>query len=104
MKASLLFLRRFSEKERARALAGERPSYKTFFAVAEHVGKDKRGNPVFRRDERGRIVTVRQERSIQNERFSQTGTEKYVEVPVLDDDSPLIAEAFRNEKLQSSRQ
>ncbi len=49
-------------------------------------------------------MTVRQERSIQNERFSQTGTEKYVEVPVLDDDWPLIAEAFRNEKLQSSRQ
>jgi type I restriction enzyme M protein len=88
VKASLLFLRRFSENERINTYSGEIPNYETFFAVAESVGKDKRGNPIYLRDEQGRKLTAKE---LKSGKESDTN----IDVGILDDDLPQIAVDFR---------
>lgn len=50
VQASLLFLQRKSYQER---LLTEQQDYDVFMAIAEKVGKDRRGNPIYLRDEDG---------------------------------------------------
>src|SRR5690606_1888475 len=52
VQASLLFLQRKTELERQLAQEGN-DDYKVFMALAERLGKDRRGNPVYQRDEDG---------------------------------------------------
>jgi type I restriction enzyme M protein len=61
---SLLVLRRktFNERELESA-AGKKRRYNVFFALANHIGHDKRGNTTYRRDPLGNeIVETRRER------------------------------------------
>jgi type I restriction enzyme M protein len=51
VQASLLFLRKRLRRE---VSAGNYPRYPIFMGIVEAVGHDRRGNPVFRRDEDGR--------------------------------------------------
>ena len=54
---SVLILRRRSEQEKlAQSLAGEAEDYQIFMAVANSVGKDRRGNMMYTRDDDGREV------------------------------------------------
>lgn len=52
VQASLLFLRKKTEEERLAAANG-REDYEVFMAIAEAVGKDRRGQPIYRRDDDG---------------------------------------------------
>lgn len=55
---SVLFLRRKSEQEKlAESLSGETTDYPVFMAIAETVGKDRRGNILYKRDDDGREIT-----------------------------------------------
>ena len=57
---SVLILRRKSEQERlAESLSGETTDYSIFMAVAKSVGKDRRGNMVYMRDNEGRELLRR---------------------------------------------
>jgi type I restriction enzyme M protein len=57
---SVLILRRKSEQEKlAESLAGETSDYSIFMAIAKSVGKDRRGNIVYKRDKEGREIVRR---------------------------------------------
>ncbi|HUU29581.1 MAG TPA: N-6 DNA methylase [archaeon] len=58
---SVLLLRRKSEQEKlAESLSGATPDYVVFMAVAKTVGKDRRGNIIYVRDQDGRQIVLRE--------------------------------------------
>ncbi|MDD3744482.1 MAG: N-6 DNA methylase [Lentimicrobiaceae bacterium] len=57
---SVLILRRKSENEKLmESMSGEMAPYKTFMANVKKVGKDRRGNFIYKKDERGREIVKR---------------------------------------------
>ena len=53
----LVFLRRKSTEEmNLESLGGESMNYEVFMAIAKNVGKDRRGVPIYMRDEHGRVL------------------------------------------------
>lgn len=93
---SLLFLRRKTQREiQTTDLAGSN-SYPVFMAVAERVGFDRRGNPLYRRTPEGDEVI---EEVDESERI-RVGGESVVrrlrrKHKVIDNDLPTIASAYR---------
>jgi type I restriction enzyme M protein len=58
---SVLILRRKSEQEKlAESLSGEPVSYQIFMAIAKFVGKDRRGNIIYKKDQEGREIVNRE--------------------------------------------
>lgn len=93
---SLLFLKKKTDREIAsEVIAGEQPDYPVFMAVAEKVGIDRRGNPVYRRRPDGEVIL---ETRYEVQRVSVLGVDQEVRVPrkvrAIDDDLPLIADAY----------
>lgn len=93
---SVLVLRRKSEQEKlAESLSGQVADYPIFMAIAKAVGKDRRGNTIFRRDLDGREIVRRD----LYEQYSQSTILDFlpgVEVSgrVVDDHLPKIASDF----------
>lgn len=96
VQASLLFLQKKSANERNIAHQGEE-DYDVFMAIAEKLGKDRRGNPIYLRDEDGaeiifpianKYVAYRPE---DGKPIVKTRIEKQ---RMLDDDLPKIAKAY----------
>lgn len=95
VQASLLFLEKKTDNDRNIANEGEE-DYEVFMAIAEKLGKDRRGNPIYVRDEDGAeilfptvteyVVKDKDENAIVKSR-----TEKLRQ---LDDDLPKIVEAY----------
>jgi len=57
---SVLILRRKSEQEKLmESMSGEMAPYKIFMANVKKVGKDRRGNIIYKKDERGREIVKR---------------------------------------------
>jgi len=57
---SVLILRRKSEQEKLmESMSGEMAPYKIFMANVKKVGKDRRGNFIYKKDERGREIVDR---------------------------------------------
>jgi type I restriction enzyme M protein len=57
---SVLILRRKSEQEKlADSLSGNTQDYRVFMAIAKKVGKDRRGNIIYKRDPQGREIVRR---------------------------------------------
>jgi type I restriction enzyme M protein len=57
---SVLILRRKSEQEKLmESMSGEMASYKIFMANVKKVGKDRRGNIIYKKDARGREIIKR---------------------------------------------
>jgi type I restriction-modification system DNA methylase subunit len=94
---SLLFLKKKTENEKiAATMAGEQPDYPVFMAVAEKVGIDRRGNPVYKRHPDGEIVLEVQE---EKERVRIGGREEVTVLhrkhKAIDNDLPEIAKAYK---------
>lgn len=94
---SVLILRRKSEQEKlAESLSGEAGDYQIFMAIANSVGKDRRGNMTYVRDQDGREV-LRPE-LYENYRSSTIlDFQSIVETNgrVVADELPRIAELYR---------
>ncbi len=94
VQASLLFLQKKTQAERDAAINGE--DYEVFMAIAEAVGKDRRGVPVYKRDEDGaellfdELKQVLLRDSLGNEKIIS----KKSRVKRLDDDLPAISQAY----------
>ncbi len=95
VQASLLFLRKKTEEERLAAANG-REDYEVFMAIAEAVGKDRRGQPIYRRDDDGAEILFDGEKKTLV--FQPDGSTKVVTRRVkekhLADDLPEIAKAY----------
>ena len=95
VQASFLFLQKKTEAEKLAAVKG-REDYEVFMAIAEAVGKDRRGQPIYVRDDDGAEMTFEEEKKTLY--FDPNGREriirKRVTVKHLDDDLPGIAIAY----------
>ncbi len=93
---SMVLMRRFDQKERTRARKGKL-DYPVFFAVTEKIGHDKRGNAVYRRDEKGDDIFVTR-RDIIKDIDPHTEEERLREIevkePFIDDELPEVATAY----------
>jgi len=94
---SLLFLKKKTDEEiRAAAIAGRQPDYPVFMAVAEKVGIDRRGNPVYERRPDGEVIL---EPHVDKSTIAVHGRERNVAVTrmvkAIDNDLPEIAKAYK---------
>lgn len=95
VQASLLFLEKKSEQERQ--LAQEKDEdYDVFMAIAEKLGKDRRGNPIYLRDDDGAELLFNKETKYLTKKSSGEKTLKVrrEKIKGLDDDLPKITKAY----------
>lgn len=95
VQASLLFLQKKTEVERQLA-QDSAEDYDVFMAIAEKLGKDRRGNPIYLRDEDGaELLFDTETQYIVNKKdgTSEVKTRKE-KLKHLDDDLPNITQAY----------
>jgi type I restriction enzyme M protein len=95
VQASLLFLQKKTEQERQLAQEKDK-DYEVFMAIAEKLGKDRRGNPIHLRDNDGAEVLFNVETKYLTQKRNgdkelKTRREKLKQ---LDDDLPKITDAY----------
>jgi type I restriction enzyme M protein len=96
VQASLLFLEKKSELQRQLAQDKDE-DYDVFMAIAEKLGKDRRGNPIYLRDHDGAELVFRVEKEylVHKTDGSEPKVKTRVEkVKKLDDDLPNISESY----------
>lgn len=95
VQASLLFLQRKTELERQLAQESN-DDYKVFMALAERLGKDRRGNPVYQRDEDGAEILFDTETQyvVHKKGGAVEVKTRREKVKRLDDDLPTIVKAY----------
>jgi type I restriction enzyme M protein len=95
VQASLLFLQKKTQAERDAAINGE--DYEVFMAIVEAVGKDRRGVPVYKRDEDGAELLFDELKQVLLR--DSLGNEKVISkksrVKRLDDDLSEISVAYK---------
>lgn len=102
VQASVLFLQKKTDAERDAANLGE--DYEVFMAIAETVGKDRRGVPIYKRDEDGAELLFDDMKEVLfrdhlgNARLST----RKVRVKKLDDDLPAISDLYTEFKEKAS--
>jgi type I restriction enzyme M protein len=97
VQASLLFLQKKTELERQLVQETDE-DYDVFMAIAEKLGKDRRGNPIYLRDEDGAELLFDTETKYVVNRKDGTPEVKTrrEKLKQLDDDLPKISEAYFN--------
>jgi type I restriction enzyme M protein len=95
VQASLLFLQKKTETERTHALLQEE-NYDVFMAIAEKLGKDRRGNQVYLRDEDGAELLFDEIKTYLtfNKTEGRILKERKEKIRRLDDDLPKISLAY----------
>lgn len=95
VQASLLFLEKKTENQRNLAHNGDE-DYDVFMAIAEKLGKDRRGVPIYLRDEDGAEILFETEKkyAVFNEKGNQYIKSRKENIKVLDDDLPKIVQAY----------
>lgn len=95
VQASLLFLQKKTEVERQLA-QDSAEDYDVFMAIAEKLGKDRRGNPIYMRDEDGaELLFDTETKYIVNKKDGTSEVKTRREkLKQLDDDLPLIAKEY----------
>lgn len=95
VQSSLLFLQKKTDEEQLKPI--EEDQYDVFMAIAEAVGKDLRGAPVYKRDEEGAELLFEHTKKWLS--FNETGREiirqRKEHVKMLDDDLPEIVANFK---------
>ena len=96
VQASLLFLQKKTDAEQLTPITNE--DYAVFMAIAETVGKDRRGVPIFIRDEEGAELLFEHKRQwLSTDEFGKPIVKERKErIKRVDDDLPGIAEAYRS--------
>lgn len=97
VQASLLFLQKKTEVERQLA-QDSAEDYDVFMAIAEKLGKDRRGNPIYLRDDDGAEMLFDVETKYLNNKKdgSKEVKARKEKLKLLDDDLPKITEAYFN--------
>lgn len=102
VQASLLFLEKKTENQRNLVHDGGE-DYDVFMAIAEKLGKDRRGVPIYVRDEDGAEILFESEKKYlaYNEQGKTYVKSRKEKIKMLDDDLPKITVAY-NEFLKRS--
>lgn len=90
VQASLLFLQKKTQEEIDLANAGKE-DYDVFMAIVEKVGKDRRGNPIYIRDEDGAEILFEETKEYIVKGEVRSRTEK---IKQADDDLPKVSEEY----------
>lgn len=95
VQASLLFLQKKTELERQLSQEGGE-DYEVFMAVAEKLGKDRRGNPIYMRDEDGAEILFETETKylVHKKDGSLEVKTRKEKLKQIDDDLPMISKAY----------
>jgi len=95
VQASLLFLQKKTAEEKLISIANE--NYDIFMAIVEAVGKDRRGAPVYVRDEDGAelLFEHKKEWISLDEKGNTIVKNRNERVKLLDDDLPKASEAYK---------
>ena len=100
---SILILQKKSKSEVDREeKAREIIDYNIFMAIVDHIGHDKRGNQIFKRDEQGNIIVIEKEDLVKEKDISGTlVARKEIKIEkIINDQTILIPEIFSNWKKQ----
>lgn len=94
VQASLLFLQKKTQTEREAAVNGE--DYEVFMAIAETVGKDRRGVPIYKRDEDGAelLFDDKKEVLLRDNNGNEKVIKRKARVKRIDDDLPKISATY----------
>ena len=93
---SVLFLQKKTKEEKDREeKTGEMSDYNIFMAMAEKIGHDKRGNPLFKRDKEGNEILVDDIGSVITEEDTIVHAKK---TKIADDQTPDISKIFKEWK------
>lgn len=95
VQASLLFLQKKTAEEKLIAVADE--NYDVFMAIVEAVGKDRRGVPIYVRDEDGAelLFNNKKEWLSSDENGNTVVRSRNEKVKHLDDDLPKVSKAYK---------
>jgi type I restriction enzyme M protein len=100
---SILFLQKKTQKEiDLEEKSREIIDYNIFMTMIDHIGHDKRGSQIFKRDEKGNIIVVEKEHLVK-EKDAEGNTVVRKEVmqdKVINDQTIHVAEIFTKWKLQ----
>ncbi|HNW70735.1 MAG TPA: N-6 DNA methylase [Bacteroidales bacterium] len=101
VQASLLFLQKKTTSEQLSAINGE--DYDVFMAIAETVGKDRRGVPIYMRDEDGAEILFDKVKEVllTDNKGNKKLKSRKIRVKQLDDDLPKISKAFHEFKMEA---
>lgn len=96
VQASLLFLQKKTEQQRQLSQEKEE-DYEVFMAIAEKLGKDRRGNPIYLRDDDGAEVlfNVETEYLTKKRNGDKELKVRREKIRQLDDDLPKIKESYK---------
>jgi type I restriction enzyme M protein len=98
---SVLILRRKSDQEKLmESMSGQMTAYDIFMANVKKVGKDRRGNFVYKKDEKGREIINRE----LYKPFAESTILDFLPVAettgrIVDDELPIVAELFKIRKM-----
>lgn len=103
VQASLLFLKKKTDTERQLAKVKEE-DYDVFMAIAEKLGKDRRGNPIYLRDEDGAEILFEEVKKylVLGKDGTRTLKTRKEKVRKVDDDLPLIFKTFIDFKIKKN--
>ena len=92
---SLLFLQKKTAKEQLVPIDDE--DYDVFMSIVEHVGKDRRGVPIYKRDDDGAELLFDNVKKwlIRDERGHEVIRERKERIKKLDDDLPEVTKAYQ---------
>ena len=95
VQASLLFLQKKTAQESLVPLDEE--DYDVFMAIVEKVGKDRRGNPIYKKDDDGaELLFEHTKQWLATDESGRTVVrERKIRVKELDDDLPGVAESYK---------
>ena len=94
---SVLVLQKFTDEElRLAREMGKPPDYQVFMAIADEVGWDLRGNPVFKRTPSGEQILATKKRVVTTRNAKGDVVESVQDVaePIRNDQLPMVAEVF----------
>ena len=98
---SILILRKKTKKEiNIEDKSREIIDYNIFMTMIEHIGHDKRGIPIFKRDKKGNIIIVENETLVKEKDASGNliARKELIQDKIINDQTIHVAEIFQNWK------
>jgi len=98
VQASLLFLQKKTFEEMLKPL--DKEDYNVFMAIVEKVGKDRRGVPIYKKDDDGAEILFKHTKKwlMYNNDGQEIIRSREERIKILDDDLPEVAEAYQKFK------
>lgn len=100
---SILFLQKKTKQEiDEEEKTGQIIDYEIFMTMIDHIGHDKRGSKIFRRDEQGNVLLQKKEETVMeyDEQGNLTTRKEIVREKVINDQTTLVADIFADWKKQ----